>query len=178
MSHGLHHTYRFLTHWRVRATQDEVHQLLADVPALAQWWPSVYLDVRTLPHRTASPLSYALFTTGWLPYTLRWILTPHPSSTQDTLCITAHGDLTGRGVWTLTPRGEDLQVTFLWEVRADKPLLRHLSWLLKPVFSANHHWAMRRGLQSLRLELARRRHPDFADVPEPPQPTFRMFTRR
>jgi len=43
-----------------------------------------------------------------------------------------------------------------WKIRADKPLLRDFSFLMKPLFSANHHWAMRKGEESLRLELARR----------------------
>lgn len=37
------------------------------------------------------------------------------------------------------------------------PLLRTLSFAFKPVFSANHRWAMQRGEKSLRLELVRRR---------------------
>ena len=58
-----------------------------------------------------------------------------------------------------------------------KPLLRRLSWLLKPVFAANHHWAMARGEESLALELRRRRHPDQPEaVPPPPPATFRRLT--
>jgi hypothetical protein len=53
-------------------------------------------------------------------------------------------------------------VTYDWLLRADKPLLRRLSWLLKPIFAANHRWAMARGEESLKLELARRR----AETPE------------
>lgn len=54
----------------------------------------------------------------------------------------------------------------------DKPLLRTLSFAFKPVFRANHRWAMQRGEESLRLELARRRacSPDqLAGIPTPPQ---------
>ncbi len=36
-------------------------------------------------------------------------------------------------------------------------LLRNLSFLVKPVFEANHRWAMAQGEASLKLELARRR---------------------
>jgi hypothetical protein len=48
-------------------------------------------------------------------------------------------------------------ITYNWRVSAIKPLLRWLSWLLRPVFAANHRWAMARGEESLRLELRRRR---------------------
>jgi len=44
------------------------------------------------------------------------------------------------------------------------------------IFSANHHWAMRRGEESLRLELARRQvagDPLLAGpIKSPPGPTF------
>jgi hypothetical protein len=44
-----------------------------------------------------------------------------------------------------------------WRIRAEKPLLKRLSFLLRPLFEANHRWAMARGEESLKLELARRR---------------------
>jgi hypothetical protein len=65
-------------------------------------------------------------------------------------------------------------ITYDWRVSAAKPLLRRLSWLMKPAFAANHRWAMARGQESLALELRRRRHPgDARSVPPPPGPTFR-----
>jgi hypothetical protein len=67
-------------------------------------------------------------------------------------------------------------VTYDWLVIAEKGILRRLSRVMKPIFSANHHWAMARGLTSLRLELARRRAGDdrtlLAAIPPPPGPTF------
>jgi hypothetical protein len=50
-----------------------------------------------------------------------------------------------------------VNVTYDWRVKAEKPLLRYISFLLKPVFAANHRWAMRQGEQSLQRELARLR---------------------
>ena len=54
------------------------------------------------------------------------------------------------------PRWWRLFARSLGRIRAEKPLLRYLSFLLKPVFSANHRWAMARGEESLRAELGRR----------------------
>jgi hypothetical protein len=53
--------------------------------------------------------------------------------------------------------------------------LRRLTWLLRPVFAANHRWAMARGEESLRLELRRCRAGSEAErrrVPPPPPTTF------
>jgi hypothetical protein len=69
----------------------------------------------------------------------------------------------------------ELTLIYDWRIRADKPLLKALSFLLKPIFSANHRWAMSRGLDSLKLALARRRAAtpeDAAKIPPPPGPTF------
>jgi hypothetical protein len=47
------------------------------------------------------------------------------------------------------------KVTSDWKIRADKPLLRYLSLLPKPV-SMNHEWAMAQVEKSLKAELKRR----------------------
>ena len=57
---------------------------------------------------------------------------------------------------------------------ADKPLLRTLTPVLRPLFAANHHWAMAKGEESLRLELARRQATTLEEweaVPLPPLAT-------
>jgi hypothetical protein len=72
-------------------------------------------------------------------------------------------------------------ITYDWRIHASKPLLRRLSWLLKPAFSANHHWAMRKGEESLALELRRRRAAGdpsaAASIPPPPPATFAFLSR-
>lgn len=38
--------YVFQTRWRIPGTTlDEISTVLLDAPALARWWPSVYLEV-------------------------------------------------------------------------------------------------------------------------------------
>jgi len=54
-------------------------------------------------------------------------------------------------------------------------MLRYGSFVFKPIFAANHRWAMAKGEESLRLELERRhtRTPEeLARIPAPPGPTF------
>ena len=38
--------YHFITEWRLPGTVAEIAEILADAPALARWWPSVYLEVK------------------------------------------------------------------------------------------------------------------------------------
>lgn len=168
--------YHFITHWTVRATPREVAEILADATALPRWWPAVYLDAQELEPGDENGVGRVidLHTKGWLPYTLRWRFTVTKSNLPKTLTLEAEGDFSGRGIWTLAPDGEDTHAIYDWKIRAEKPLLRRFSWLLKPIFAANHRWAMAKGEQSLKLELARR-HTTTAEeravVPKPPQPT-------
>ena len=40
--------YHFITHWRVKASVQEVTDIIADAESLPRWWPSVYLEVQVL----------------------------------------------------------------------------------------------------------------------------------
>lgn len=174
--------YEFLTVWRVAGTIEEVRAVLADAESLPRWWPAVYLSVTLVEEGGADGVGRAvvLHTKGWLPYTLRWTLTITEPITDTGFALAASGDLEGAGQWTFLQDGPEVVITYDWRVRAAKPLLARLSWLLKPGFSANHHWAMTKGEESLALEMRRRRATTEAEralVPPPPPTTFRRFVR-
>ena len=149
--------YHFITRWRVEGAVDEVADILKAADQLPRWWPSVYLSVNVLEQGDQGGIGKVveLHTRGWLPYTLRWQFRVTESRYPHGFSLEAWGDFNGRGVWALDQDGQYVNVTYDWKVRADKPLLRSLSFLLKPIFSANHRWAMARGEDSLKLELAR-----------------------
>jgi hypothetical protein len=88
----------------------------------------------------------------------------------DGFIIEAFGDFVGRGEWTLTQSADDVDITYDWRICAEKPLLKLFSPILKPIFAANHRWAMSRGEESLKIELARRHGERHG---EPPKATFR-----
>jgi uncharacterized protein YndB with AHSA1/START domain len=158
--------YAFVTHWRVRASAQEVFDILADPFGLARWWPDVYLQVKELepadPKTGSRPL-IGLHTKGWLPYTLRWNFRVVESTPPTGFKLVAHGDFEGTGVWTIqpSPQGERerdfVDVTYDWRIKAEKPLLRYGTFIFRPFFAANHRWAMARGEESLKRELVRRR---------------------
>ena len=150
--------YHFITHWRVPGTQEEVSGILGDPLDLPRWWPSVYLSVREIEPGDANGVGRVveLHTKGWLPYTLRWRFRTTESRRPFGFSLEAWGDFEGTGVWTFAQDGGYVNITYDWRILAEKPLLRYLSFLLKPIFSANHRWAMARGEESLRAELGRR----------------------
>lgn len=160
--------YHFITHWRVRADIDSVSGLLGDPTDLPRWWPDVYLSAREIEPAGAGGVGrvVALHTKGWLPYTLRWNLTVTENRSPYGFAIRADGDFVGRGVWTFVSDGPDVDIAFDWKLVAEKPLLRRLSFLLRPLFAWNHRWAMARGLESLVRELGRR-HPEAPPAARP-----------
>jgi hypothetical protein len=171
--------YHFITHWIVDASMQEVYRILEDAEALKRWWPSVYLDVRqTHPgDEVGLGKTVELYTKGYLPYTLRWRFVTTEVIYPTGFSLEAEGDFKGKGEWIFTP-GEapgTCHITYDWSIEATKPLLRRLSWLLRPLFSFNHHWAMRKGLQSLKIEIERRkaeREGRQVSLPQPPRPTW------
>ena len=164
--------YHFVTHWRVQGDLHEVADILADAPALTRWWPSVYLDVQETKPGDDQGIGkeVALFTKGWLPYTLRWHFRVTESNYPHGFVLEAWGDFDGRGEWKLEQDGEWVNATYDWCLRAEKPLLKRLTFLMRPIFEANHRWAMARGEESLRLELARRASVEHLRPLIPPPP--------
>ena len=167
--------YHFISRWRVEGTCGEVADVLGDPLAFARWWPSAYLDVWEVRPQDSDGLGrrVKMHTKGWLPYTLRWQSEIVESRYPHGFTIVATGDFDGRGVWTFAQDGPFVDITYDWRLRAEKPLVRSLSFLLKPLFEANHRWAMARGQESLKLELARRRATsaaERAEIPAPPAP--------
>lgn len=169
--------YHFVTEWRVAGSVDQVREVFSDAESLTRWWPAVYLGARVVTEGAPDGVGRQVdvYTTGWLPYTLRWTMHVTEPLTDAGFALEVTGDFVGAGRWRLAADGPEVVATYDWRIRATKPLLSWLSWILKPAFAANHQWAMRRGEESLRLELRRRRAVDDDQrhrVPPPPPVTF------
>jgi|ERR1051326_497344 hypothetical protein len=174
--------YHFVDRWRVEGSIEEVADILEDALSLARWWSSVYFEVEELEpggeHGIGKLIS--LRAGGWLPYTLRINFRTVESRYPNGFSMDATGDLEGKGIWILEPDGPFVNVTYDWTIRANKPVIEKLSFLLKPIFRSNHNWTMKRGEESLKLELLRRRaNTDEKNsvAPAPPAPSLavRLF---
>lgn len=173
--------YHFVDKWRVEGDVKEVADIIEDAAGLTRWWPSVYFEHEELEAGGQHGLGklIRLHAGGWLPYTL-WInFRTVESDYPHGFTLEATGDLEGRGIWIFEQDGSAVNITYDWTIRANKSIIRNLSFLLKPIFRANHTWTMRRGEESLKLELQRRHAgtPEAAArIPPPPRPSF--FLRR
>ncbi|MEZ4828902.1 MAG: polyketide cyclase [Bacteroidia bacterium] len=164
--------YHFITNWEIEASKEEVAAILDRPMDLPVWWPSVYLGIKK--ETSAEGITYYhLFTKGWLPYTLRWKFRQTVNQLPDYLELSAEGDFNGYGKWTLVQDGSIARITYDWEILADKIIFRLFSFVLRPLFSYNHHWAMKKGLESLKLEIERvRKNIPPEKAPIPPLATF------
>jgi hypothetical protein len=145
--------YHFVTRWRVPGTAEAAFDAIADVPGYLCWWPSVYLSVSG--SLTPAGAHWKLHTRGRLPYTLRWEAHTIESVRPLRIVLLASGDFEGRGCWTVVQDGAFVNLTFDWRISAEKALIRYLSFLFKPLFAANHRWAMAQGEAGLRRYLSR-----------------------
>ena len=167
--------YHFKTVWRIPGSASEIAHVIADGTDIKRWWPSVYLKAVELEEGDPSGVGKVvqLHTKGWLPYTLLWKFKVIEVEYERRIVVEASGDFVGKGVWTFEQDGETAIVSYDWRILAEKPLLRRLSPVLRPLFAANHLWAMRVGERSLLLELQRRHattSEEAAAIPPPPQP--------
>jgi uncharacterized protein YndB with AHSA1/START domain len=138
----------FVDEWDVAAPPQPVFELITDARTYPSWWRPVYIDVESdgppAPGRTSTQ-----HFKGRLPYHLRTRSTVTVYDPPRQVGADVVGDLRGRGLWTLTPTEAGTHVRFDWHVFADKPLLKALTPLLRPLFRWNHAWATARAREGL-----------------------------
>jgi len=140
--------YVFIDEWDVVAPQGAVFEALADARTYPDWWRPVYLTVSTDGPPAVGRVSQQEFK-GRLPYHLKTrseIVRLEPPREFE---VNVVGDLSGRGVWTLTPNERGVHIRFDWRVLADRPLLRYLTPVLRPLFRWNHDWSIQRAIEGL-----------------------------
>ena len=142
--------YVFIDEWDVQAPIEAVFHALSDARTYPQWWKPVYIGVDAADGPVAVGSTATQHFKGRLPYHLRKsaVVTryepPHLIESKVT------GDLAGTGIWTLTQAGGgDVHVKFDWRVAADRPLIRTLTPILRPIFRWNHNWAIARAKEGL-----------------------------
>lgn len=151
--------YRLVSRWRVFGTVREVADVFADVRSLARWWPSAFLGIEILEpgDRYGFGTVACVCSRGWLSQLLLWQFGIVEARYPFGFIVEAWGDISGRGNVTIQPDEPWANVTFDWTIRVDHPVLRLMSFAVKPVVQLNHRWVMQSGEEYLSRELARRR---------------------
>jgi uncharacterized protein YndB with AHSA1/START domain len=172
--------YHLESTWRVLGTPEECYDIIAAADRTPEWWPAAFAEVLTIEKGDENGLGsiVRMTTQGYLPYTLHWHLRVTDVVPNAKISFKVWGDFEGEGEWTFVEDDAWCDVGFDWTISVKKGIVRYLSFLGRPIFISNHRWAMARGEESLRIELAKR-HADSdvarASLPEPPQKTHLDF---
>lgn len=152
-------TFVLVSHWMLDASVDDVVDVLGEPLSLTRWWPAVFMKAELIepggPNLTG--LRARLFTKGLLPHTFQFTAEIVNAERRGELDIRTWGDFDGRGTIRMREVADGVSVTIRWEVDVHQPFIRPLLWILKPIFAANHRWAMRRGHEGLVGEIRRRK---------------------
>jgi uncharacterized protein YndB with AHSA1/START domain len=140
--------YVFVDEWDVDAPVEAVFEAIADARTYPEWWTPVYIEAESDGPPAVGRSSRQYFK-GRLPYRLRTTSMIIRCEPPRIVVADVTGDLRGRGLWTLTPRETGTHVRFDWHVHADRPLLRRLTPVLRPLFRWNHNWAIARAIEGL-----------------------------
>jgi uncharacterized protein YndB with AHSA1/START domain len=148
--------YQFIDRWYIPAPIEDVYDVIGDQLDYPKWWGKVFVAVTgdggpPRPGRRAS-----LVSKGFLPYKLRWNAEVVEADRPRGFRFTMEGDFVGGGEWTLEEREGGTQATLDFRPAVEKPGVKQLTPILRPLFGANHRWAMRRGQEGI-VEYMRRR---------------------
>jgi len=153
--------YRFVERWTVpNFSPEQVYEVISDARLLPDWWRGVYLAVEPFDGTWERPRvggRVRAIARGFLPYRLHFVLESTVLEPAKTVEVRIRGDLDGTWRAVLSPSGHGTCVDIEEQVIAEKPLLRVLSPLLKPLFAWNHYWTTPRGEAGLRAYLAEHR---------------------
>jgi hypothetical protein len=148
--------YVFVDSFVAPCNVETAYQYIKQIEEYPRWWGNVYKKIVKL--KDAPPdmpgARYAVTFGGFLPYTLtienEVTLVERPRRIE----FDAFGDLEGKGIWKFEPVEGGTKIIFDWRVAANKPIIRAFSFLLKPLFKANHAYCVRKANEGLRKDLA------------------------
>jgi uncharacterized protein YndB with AHSA1/START domain len=147
--------YSFVTTWHIPAPQEQVWQALNTPECYPDWWPCIVEYRKLNPEVSGVGARAERVVRGRLPYALRYRTTITNLDPPCEAAYDAAGDLTGRGRFVLTPRGDGTEVVFYWDVRTSGFWMNLLAPLLRWLFAWNHHWVMAQGERGLTRRLQR-----------------------
>lgn len=140
------HRFILISRWHLTCGIDAAWARISVIRRWPQWWPNVArVDIEGEAGDT--PRAGSAAWVHWktrLGYGLRLRVIATGVMAPCELEGRAEGDLQGRGLWLLEPQADhSVVITYRWDVHLNKPWMRFLAPVLRPVFAWNHFDAMR-----------------------------------
>lgn len=164
------HRFILISRWQLNCGIDAAWQRIAAIRRWPQWWPNVsavHVDGEAGDTPRVGGTAWVEWKTR-LGYGLRLRVVTTGVLPPFELEGSADGDLTGRGLWLLEPQSDaGVLVTYRWDVHLNRPWMRWLSPLLRPVFAWNHFDVMRTGAKAMARDIGCRllRYEDYTFTP-------------
>jgi hypothetical protein len=150
--------YEFLDRWFVPgATPEEVYDVIGDATAYPRWWGDVFLDVGGDAGPPRPGRRNTVVAKGFLPYRLHFETETVEAERPSRIAMRLSGEFEGGGEWRIAAAEGGTRAELLWRPIVAKPLVKHLTPVLRPLFRANHNWTMVRGQRHIGAEVERRR---------------------
>jgi uncharacterized protein YndB with AHSA1/START domain len=147
--------YRFVDEWFVPAPPEVVYDVIGEGLEYPEWWGDVFLEAEGDSGPPAAGKSIRVKVKGYLPFHLRFESEVVECERPERIRMRISGDLSGGGEWRFEPVEGGTRATLDWRPVVNKPVVRQLTPVLRPLFASNHHWTMRRGQEHI-LERVRR----------------------
>jgi hypothetical protein len=155
----MYNAYRFVDRWFVRGPLEATYEVVGDTVGYTNWWGNVFVSVEGDDGPPRPGRHVKIVSRGFLPYRLRWEAEVVEAEAPRRFDFTMVGDFVGGGSWTFEPADGGTNATFEFRPRVEKPGVKQLSPLLKPLFRWNHRWAMTRGERGVNALFDRRTGP-------------------
>ena len=151
----MYNEYRFVDRWFVRAPLEEAYDVVGDTLGYPDWWGDVFVSVDGDGGPPRPGRHVQIVSRGFLPYRLRWEAEVAAAAAPHRFSFTMTGDFVGSGSWSFEPAEGGTNAVFEFRPRVEKPGVKQLSTILKPLFRWNHRWAMERGERGVNALFAR-----------------------
>ncbi len=150
--------FYMVSHWELKGAAEEIVAVFNDPLSLTRWWAPVFMRGELLTKGDARKvgLTARFFTKGLLPHTFQFVARIEAVDERSTIRIRTFGDFDGDCLIKLEQDNSVTRATICWTVTVHQPFIRRLVRLFKPIFVANHRWAMRQGRLGLQRELDQR----------------------
>ena len=146
--------YHFLDQWVVPCPIERVYAAVGEPVAYPRWWPDAFVEATGDSGPPAVGNKVAVVSRGFLPYKLRFTLETIEVDPPTRIKTVLRGDFEGSGEWHLREENGNTIAELDWRPIVNKAGVKQLTPVLRPLFRANHNWAMKRGQERILKYLA------------------------
>jgi hypothetical protein len=154
--HRVPAAYHFVDRWFVPFPIDSVYDAIGSPLAYPTWWGDVFPETSGDDGPPRPGRRNSIVARGFLPYKLHFTAEVTEAERPRSIRLRLEGDFEGGGAWAFEEVEGGTSATLDWQPIVQKPIVKYLTPVLRPLFRSNHAWTMRRGERHIADYLTRR----------------------